>query len=240
VSDVELEDRVPPRACADRRCTEAFNPPPLDDARSIGDRRAEDVRHRPVSTAPRSARHTRPGPWGHSGRIVIGARETGESIQEDERGDPLGMRRGDHRRHLRRVALCNERRLLRPRGVHHSDEVVHPRLDWSIADDRGRHPDSPHVEPEDAGKPGETLDELLEERLLRDRLDVAPPVVDEDDVRRAVAVDRYAMSASPLRAYCVRVVTRNARPGPLLAASSYPPRGSRGAPARARSPRRAP
>jgi hypothetical protein len=26
VSDVELEDRVPPRACADRRCAEAFDP----------------------------------------------------------------------------------------------------------------------------------------------------------------------------------------------------------------------
>ena len=127
----------------------------------------------------------------HAGRIVVGPRVPREAVDEHERRHTLGMRRSGDDRHLRRLALRDDRRLARPDGVHHRLEIVYPRLDrdHSLRDAGARHPDTPHVEPEHREKRRERLMELVQQRLLGDRLEVARPVEDEDDVRRPVADD---------------------------------------------------
>ena len=146
----------------------------------------------------------------HAGRIVVGPREPREAIDEHEGRHTIGMRRSGDDRHLRRLALRDDRRLARPDGVHHRLEIVHPRLDrdHAAAAAGARHPDAPHVEPEQSRETGERHVELVQQRQLGDRLEVARPFVHEDDVRWALADHLVRDVGSPERTYCVRRVIR--------------------------------
>ena len=149
--------------------------------RSQADPRATDRERAPSCRCPSSPRCTScrsPGREGACLRVVLGACAAGEAVQQHQGRDALGMRGScGHHRHLRRVAVRDEGRSLRPLVVHHGDEVIHPPLDGRVADHGRGHADPAHVEPEHAREPRERPEERLEQRLLDQRLEVGPPVV---------------------------------------------------------------
>jgi hypothetical protein len=100
------------------------------------------------------------------------------------------MGRREEQRHLRRVAVRDQRRLLRAGRVHHGSDVLHPvlRCDGLLGHAVGE-ADAAHVEPEHPREARQPVDELLDEALLPDHLEMARPVEDEDDVARPFADD---------------------------------------------------
>ena len=99
------------------------------------------------------------------------------------------MRRRSHHRHLHCVALGDDRCLRGSHGIHHGDEIVHPRLDRDVSDNRSGHADAPHVEPEHSRESRQRTHELVEQWLLGDGLDVTSPVVHRHEITRSVADD---------------------------------------------------
>ena len=190
LAHVEGQDRAHlcDRGAGGRR--EALDPAvPLLDPGIRGDRRSEVRGGRPRPPRLLDLCEQPPGRLGrHPCGIVVGPREPREAVDKDERGHPVRMRRGGHERHLNSVAVGDQSRLLRACGIHHGADIVHPlfRRD-RVLDHTVGETDTAHVEPEHAGVTVQRRDELLDERLLPDRLEVARPVEHEHDVAGTLA-----------------------------------------------------
>ena len=120
VADVQLEDRLDPRARQTRSGAEALNAaPPLLEARARRERRPELQGEPPRAPVLLDLVGVRTVVGvGKSRRVVLGSRKAGEAVVEHQRGDPLGVRGRSHDRHLRRLALREEHRTTGPGGSH--------------------------------------------------------------------------------------------------------------------------
>ena len=190
VTQVELVNRPRLRKCHPRCPRKAFDAsPPLDDP-GTGCHRGRERRGEGTCPPCRldHVEHVLLCAVGHPGWVVIVPSEAGEAVVKHERLDPLWMRRRRHERHLGCMPLCNQRRALEAGGVHHRGHVVDPVLGCCRpARHRIGHPDAAHVERENARKAGERSQELLHERLLPQRFEVARPVEDKDHVVLALS-----------------------------------------------------
>jgi len=202
VTDVELVDRPRLRDGHPRRAGEPFDAaPPLDDAGSLRDRRSEHADERARSPLRRDLLDDDVlDLLRHPGGVVVVPSEAREAVVEDERRDPLRVRRGGHERELRRVALGDDGRLPEARRVRDRGDVVDPVLGREHPARHGvGQPQTAHVEPEHPPQPPEHVEEVEEEGLLPEHLQVAGPVEHEDELALALAEDLVRELELPAR-----------------------------------------
>ena len=191
IAHVEREDSGELGASDTRRRTEALNPrPPLDDTRSVNDRRTESMSMDAGAPLPferveiRLVHVVR-----QPGGVVVCSGEPRIPVDDHERLDPFGMRHCGHQSRLRPEAVGDEACTLEARRVHDRDEIVHPALDRTPFAHGIGHADAARSEPEHAGEACERRKPIRDEGLLDERLEVARPVEHDDDAVGAVAKD---------------------------------------------------
>ncbi len=123
------------------------------------------------------------------GGVVVGAGEPRVPVDDDERVDPLRMRRRGHENHLRPEPVSDEARTLEVGGIHDRDKIVHPALDRTSFVQGTRHADAARSEPEHAREASERREPVRDEGLLDERFQMARPVEHDDDVMWAFAQD---------------------------------------------------
>jgi hypothetical protein len=109
------------------------------------------------------------------------------------------MAGGQEHRHRPSLGVADDCRLGAVDGVEDDSSVVHPALQGRqpLQGHRIRDPGPPLVEHDDPGERGQPLEEAGEQRLLPHDLDVAAPVLNEQEVSRAIA--EHLVGDRPLR-----------------------------------------
>ncbi len=216
-----------------RRCRESLDStPPFDDSGPVGDRRRRGRGERarpPLSSSSMRQAPARGCAAGMPARIVVVARETGEAVVEHERRHRSGCVAAAMTAICTAWPCATSVARSEPAGVHDGDDVVHPVLGAAALRGTGsRHPDAAHVEPEHARERASDRRNSSISGCSPEHLEMARPVEDEDEVDGPSPKTWYAMLdvAAAARTACA-------------ASAIAGPRGCRGGPVRARSPRRA-
>lgn len=130
-----------------------------------------------------------PQPRRQADRVVRCAREPRERVHQDQTGDALRVGRRHEHRHRPALGVTDDRRLPAAQRIEDDPRVVHPALEGGQPLERHRvgDPAASLVEDDDARERSETVEVGGDRRLLPHHLDVAGPVLDEQQVTRAAA-----------------------------------------------------
>ena len=122
--------------------------------------------------------------YGESPGIVIGARQSREPVDEDEGADAVRVRRREDAREEATGHRGHDGCLLAPDVVEHGSQVVHPLLERRKRRRRHgiRQADAALVEADHTRERRETVVEPGERSDLALDLDVAEPLLGDDDV----------------------------------------------------------
>src|SRR5262249_48714601 len=109
--------------------------------------------------------------------------------QRDQRGRPLGVRRGEENAHVSTLGVAEQRGTLRTDRLEHGADVVHALLEGRqlVVGDAVGESCAALVEEDEAREGGEALEEVRHRRLLPHQLDVRDPARNVDEVARPLA-----------------------------------------------------
>ena len=183
----EADDRL---GAARRRRAPLVLRPRAADPLIAGDRRREQVDHHPAAgVALRNLERGRQLGDRRPDREVWRLEEPREAIDEDQARDPLGMGCREGHREDPTADVRDQRRPLGPDRVQHGRDVGHELLErrQRRGRDRVRQACPPLVEHDQPAERRQALPESCQRRHVPLGIEIAEPLVEEQDVGRPVA-----------------------------------------------------
>ncbi len=193
IADVALVDQADDRLGAARRRGAALVAGPgATDALVAGDGRREQVdHHAPPRIALGDLERWRQCLDRGSDREVGSLEETREAVDEDEARDPFRMRRGERHRQDPAADVGDQRRSVASDRVEHGRDIGHELLEGRKRRrrDRVREARPPLVEHDQPAERRQALAKGGKRRHVPLGIEIAEPLVEQQDVGRSVAHD---------------------------------------------------